>query len=299
VASGSDFEILKVLTEKGFKQLVTTQTHVKGNILDLVITNSPEKVLEVRTEGRLGRSDHEMLWVEIEGVTEKVVQQAFPDWRRANWDAIRKGVGEVNWEEEMENKDAEESWVLLCDKLQNLQKSHIPDRKARSERPPWMTTEILRVIRRKRRLWKKARTVAEKEEYEKEEKRVKNAIRTAKRKFEKNIAFEDSKNKKPFFNYVKKKTKARSGIGPLKQEGRVVSDNTEMAEVLNDFFSSVFTREDTGRIPDPEPMQTRSRMSTIWITSQDVRKRIENRLARWPWSRPLSRNVAVKKLFWP
>jgi len=275
VASGSDYEILKMLTEKGFEQLVTTETHVKGNILDLVITNCPEEVMEVRTEGRLGRSDHEMLWVEIEGVTEKLTQHALPDWRGADWEAIRKGVSDVKWEAELESKNAEESWILLREKLQSLQKAHIPERKARSERPPWMTTEILRAIRKKRRLWKKARTQADRDEYEKEEKRVKNVIRAAKRKFEKNIAFEDAKNKKPFFNYVRKKTKARSGIGPLKEGGRVVSDDTEMADVLNEFFSSVFTREDTSQVPEPEPMQTHSKMSNIWITTQDVKKRIE------------------------
>ena len=35
-----------------------------------------------------------------------------------------------------------------------------------------------------------------------------------------------------------------------------MSDDGGMAEVLNSFFSSVFTREDTGHIPTAEDMET-------------------------------------------
>ena len=46
-------------------QMVDFSTQVRGNILDLVITNMPERVLEVREEGRLGESDHVMIVSEM------------------------------------------------------------------------------------------------------------------------------------------------------------------------------------------------------------------------------------------
>jgi hypothetical protein len=64
-------------------------------------------------------------------------------------------------------------------------------------------------------------------------------------------------------------------VGPLKQDGRVVTDDTEMAEVLNEFFSSVFTREDTSNIPDPKPMRKNTKLKNIWITTKEVKKRID------------------------
>ena len=42
-------------------QLVDFPTHIKGNCLDLIITNIPERVTEVYDAGRLGRSDHVMI----------------------------------------------------------------------------------------------------------------------------------------------------------------------------------------------------------------------------------------------
>jgi hypothetical protein len=38
----------------------------------------------------------------------------------------------------------------------------------------------------------------------------------------------------------------------------MVQEDKEMADLLNHFFSSVFTREDTANIPDPEPTGCRS-----------------------------------------
>ena len=43
------------------EQLLTFPTHTKGNCLDLVISNSPGLVKEVKDAGRLGKSDHVML----------------------------------------------------------------------------------------------------------------------------------------------------------------------------------------------------------------------------------------------
>jgi hypothetical protein len=48
-------ELLETITEEGLQQLVSFPTHIKGNILDLVITNCPERVVDVSDVGRLGK----------------------------------------------------------------------------------------------------------------------------------------------------------------------------------------------------------------------------------------------------
>ena len=64
----------------------------------------------------------------------------------------------------------------------------------------------------------------------------------AKNKFEKKLAKEAKKKPKMFYSYLRSKTANRSSVGPLKDEA-VVSDDTGMANVLNKFFTSVFTTE--------------------------------------------------------
>jgi len=140
-----------------------------------------------------------------------------------------------------------------------------------------MNRNILKEIRRKRRLWKKTRTGGPeaREEYKAAEKKVANMIRNAKRAEERKLAKEKSKNSKPFYAYVKRRTKTRDPVGPLKkQDGTNVTEPEEMAEILNEFFSSVYTREDTTGIPPVAQKRCRKKLRRTWITTEKVKKKI-------------------------
>ena len=79
--------------------------------------------------------------------------------------------------------------------------------------------------------------------------------RKAKREFEKKIAKEAKINPKTFFNYARSKVTSRVGVSDLTMpSGETTTTDTEKAETLNDFFSSVFTQEDTNEeIPEVPP----------------------------------------------
>ena len=88
--------------------------------------------------------------------------------------------------------------------------------------------------------YKKNRTNDNFNKFKAAEKQAKKAVRSAKRSLEKKLS--RNWNRKPFDSYVRNKTKARTGIGPLKKIcGTVVSDNKEMAKLLNNTFYSVFS----------------------------------------------------------
>jgi hypothetical protein len=93
------------------EQMVNFSTQVKGNCLDLVITNIPERVSEVVEAGRLGRSDHDMLCItlEMENRTDGPVKQT-TNWKRADWQSMRADLATVDWTSEMMAKNAEEMW---------------------------------------------------------------------------------------------------------------------------------------------------------------------------------------------
>ena len=51
-------------------------------------------------------------------------------------------------------------------------------------------------------------------------------------------------NSKDFFKYIRGKEQVRISVGPLRNStGRVVSEESEMAGLLNRYFSSIFTQE--------------------------------------------------------
>ena len=65
-AKGRAKEFLEAAEDSIMTQLVNFSTHIKGNVLDLVLTNIPERIPEVYEGGRLGRSDHSAIVCKIQ-----------------------------------------------------------------------------------------------------------------------------------------------------------------------------------------------------------------------------------------
>ena len=57
---------------------------------------------------------------------------------------------------------------------------------------------------------------------------------------------------KSFYAYVRAKQKVRDKVGPLENNrGNIISDGFQIVDVLNEYFSSVFTTEDISSVPVP------------------------------------------------
>ena len=147
-----------------------------------------------------------------------------------------------------------------------------------SNRPLWMRQNVLRVIRKKKRLWKeyrKTKEFAQYEAYKKVEKEVKDTVRKAKKNFEKKLAKDAKKKPRAFWGYMKTKTANRQSVGPLKNGDEIVTDDKKQAEILNQFFTSVFTREDLERIPTMDPIYTgESPLQSAQMTEEQIKEKI-------------------------
>jgi hypothetical protein len=70
--------------------LVSFPTDNKGYILDLVLANNPERVLDILDVRRLGKSDHSILEMVVEGDTApQPEQEETYDWNRADMKRMR------------------------------------------------------------------------------------------------------------------------------------------------------------------------------------------------------------------
>jgi hypothetical protein len=130
-----------------------------------------------------------------------------------------------------------------------------------------MQQNIIRVIRKKRRLWKVYQRSKEYEEYlayKRVEKEVRSLVTKAKKKFERKIAKEAKRKPKQFYSYIRSRTVNRQTVGPLKDEkGKILSDNQSMAGILNTFFTSVFTNE---TLPIPNPTEHHVEQPLLEVT---------------------------------
>jgi hypothetical protein len=248
--------VLEAALENNFDQLVNVATHNRGNMLDLVLSNCTDRILSVEEAGKLGNSDHVAIEIKVmAGIEKTEVKKKL--WKKADYQAMRNELGLIDWQSELVHENADKAWDKFRNILESCVEKHVPTAEITDNgRPKWLSREIVRLIRKKKKAWKQYRlygTADLANRYEELQREVKNKIRKSKRKWEKDLAQGEDRNGKKFTEYVRSKTKARTGIGPLKREGGgVTADGKEMAEILNKFMAGVFTKEDTVHVPTKE-----------------------------------------------
>ena len=102
---------------------------------------------------------------------------------------------------------------------------------------------------------------------------AKSEVRKALRNYERDIARRAEKDPKAFYRYVNGKIKGRGVIPDLKDDnGMTINEDMDKANTFNNFFSSVFTREDMSHLPDLSSKLTQKDLDDVHFTSDDVLK---------------------------
>ena len=109
---------------------------------------------------------------------------------------------------------------------------------------PWINQQCKRLSRRKKRLYKRARRTNFQTDWDKFKtitSQCKRACRKAHDKYinEKVI---DSGNPKRFYSYIKSKQQDNIAVAPLKKGDKLVIDDSQKANILNDQYCSVFSK---------------------------------------------------------
>ncbi|KFQ42673.1 hypothetical protein N333_13609, partial [Nestor notabilis] len=162
------------------------------------------------------------------------------DFKRADFGLFRNLLSKVPWD------TVQDCWLIFKDHLLHAEECCVPTRRKcgrRARRPPWMDKELPRKLRGKKEAygrWKRGQATWE--DYRNIVREARDQVRKAKAQLELNVARDVKENRKGFYRYVANKRKTRDNVGPLqKLSGELATLDLEEAEVLNDFFTSVFT----------------------------------------------------------
>ena len=152
------------------------------------------------------------------------------------------------------NKTAIECWNILKYEIESIIDKFVPFQKQGKRcRKKHLSKEAIRKIMLKQTMWRVYRRTRKDEDCAKYKEALNAAtteIRQSKRSYEQKLACNIKNDSKSFYAYVRSKQNVQDKVGPLEDSaGNIISQGFLMAEDLNGYFSSVFTKEDISSLP--------------------------------------------------
>jgi hypothetical protein len=275
-----------IVRETFMTQHVDQPTHYRGsqaaNTLDLILTDDEDLVDNIEYEAPIGKSHHSVLRFDINCQNDNSIppRETYL-YNKGDYHSIKNHLSTVDWDHELGNKTTEECWQSLLDTLITLKKRYIPRRMVRGnpkfkKKPVWMNPNALTKIKKKHAAWKRylaTRDGKEYTEYCQARNQARWATRKAMKEFERGIAKNAKSDPGSFYKYVRTKSSTRTGIGDLEANGTTAQTDKEKADVLNGFFTSVFTQEDTA-CPDFPDRHFQSPLLTTNFSPEKIKKKL-------------------------
>ena len=166
-------------------------------------------------------------------------------------------------------------WDELQSNVNQAVSKFIPKSKnGMSKGPNWLDKTVLESVKFKHKMWNKFQKHNTSENwstYIQVRNRATKVVKMAKRNSEWRVVMEIKSNPKNFWNMVNRKTKMKPGITDLEtKEGNKITYDKEKAEELNNFFVSVFTKENTQNIPILDERDFETTLESVRVSEQQM-----------------------------
>ena len=271
-------------------QHVMNPTHYRGTqkptLIDLIFSNEAEMVKNVRHEAPVGKSHHQRILFEFvcNAQTNQNNKESFHNYKKANYVQMKQYINEKALTDQIENMNTEDSWNFIAGSILEAVEESVPkvtpSNKDNRKKPKWFKDCNVEKIKKKSsdyHKWLRTQDPDDWNRYAKSRNQSKSACRKADIEYQKQIAKDAKVKPKMFYAYTNSRLKVREGISDLiDKDGNKVQSDKGKADLLNDFFCSVFTEERTNDIPNCDATDSSTFLGSIEFTKEKVLKKLKN-----------------------
>lgn len=278
-------KFLEALDDCFLRQQVSQPTRFRPgetpHILDLILANEDGMVRNLKHEAGLGKSDHVILRFDLFCYTCQQVSAAdHPNYFKGNPQKFIEMVQDADWDSiEPLAIEAKHQFIMDCVRSSALE--CFPGSKRKNSRKNiYINGQALRLKKEKERLWaiySQTQNILDFTRYTRCRNQLRALTRRLRRDFEEKLVKNLKTNPKVFWRYSNSRLRTKAGLDNLiDASGSIVCDDSGKAQLLNTFFSSVFTDEDLSHIPEPTSQFVGTPIDTVPITAEAVRHKLDN-----------------------
>ena len=280
---------IDILADHGLSQIVDQPTRGE-NTFDLIAVNNI--TLVNRSEVIPGISDHDAVFAEIDIRPQRYKQdkRRIPLYKKADWEKIETQLTITNQyiQDHVNSESTDSLWNKFKSDLHTAIDKHIPHKSCSSRnRSPWISAKIRKLLKKRKRLYRNSKQVRteNKESIKNKLRNLKHQIRKETRTaywdyVETNIfpetSDEPNRSNKKLWSFIKHRKTDSVGVSPLKYKGMLWDKAKDKAEILNEQFKSVFSNPDELEPPSTNVDCQYPAIDDLTITTDGVRKLLEN-----------------------
>ena len=256
--------------------------NTKGNILDLVLTNNEFLVRDVSVHPNAFDSDHFPLTFTLVAETNRPqnVQRKVYCYKKADFIGLREILHHIPWESVISDCPFEDCLTRFQDILFSAINQCIPQvTLRRRSRPPWISNEIMKLIRKKKKLWKRMKASGSSNlflKFKEMRKITKKHIHLSYIQYLKDLSVKLKTDPKLFWSFHSMKSK-RKRIPEIVYYNETHSTNpTTKVELFNQFFRSVYSAPISEKTFPIDDVVNPNLLSSIKTTSSEVKRILQN-----------------------
>ena len=236
----------------GLLQCISTPTHIKNNILDIVLTNSDSYIrnIKILSDHEACKSDHYAITFEIKFRIErkKPLKTKSFNFKRANWDQLNNDLNNIDWISFLDCHEPDLAWFKFKQLLNYFLEIHIPKITVKhNSGPPWFDADCYIKCREKERLhkkYKRTKSMSDELKFVNCRREFKNLIKS---KMRDNLYCSNDRNTitKKFWAHVKSKSKSNRIPEVVRHKDSISYNNLNKANMFNKYFYDQFPNTST------------------------------------------------------